>query len=203
MQVWKKPDFLSSKKQMSWQDLTDYEETHEIFTEYPYAIRKKSNGKILKETLNGKGYYQVKMNGISQKKHRLIAKHFIPNPDNFPFVDHKNGDTTDNHVSNLRWVTHAMNQQNRKSTQNVEYEFIKYGDEPEDLIQVTDYGNHEFEDYYYSPSQNLFYFDNGVKFRELHINYTTQGYAYIYAMNTSNKRIQIYYNKFKKLYNLQ
>lgn len=44
--------------------------------------------------------------------HRLVAKAFIPNPDNKPEIDHIDGDPTNNHVWNLQWVTHKENMNN-------------------------------------------------------------------------------------------
>jgi hypothetical protein len=56
-------------------------------------------------------------NGIRKKFliHRLIALHFIPNPENKPMVDHEDGDTLNNDLSNLRWATRSENRRNIKT----------------------------------------------------------------------------------------
>lgn len=46
--------------------------------------------------------------------HRLVAMAFIENPCNHPWVDHIDGNQTNNHVSNLRWVNKSQNIQNTK-----------------------------------------------------------------------------------------
>lgn len=84
-----------------------------------YAISNKGNvknvisGKILKPNKNKKGYLQVQLSKnnkkITTRIHRLVGMMFIPNPDNKPYINHKNGDKTDNDVGNLEWSTHTEN----------------------------------------------------------------------------------------------
>ena len=50
--------------------------------------------------------------------HRLVALHYIPNPDNKRCVDHINGNKSDNRIENLRWATHSENSQNRGAGKN-------------------------------------------------------------------------------------
>ena len=46
--------------------------------------------------------------------HRLVAEHYIPNPENKPQVDHINRIRNDNRAENLRWVNQAENNLNMK-----------------------------------------------------------------------------------------
>ena len=81
-----------------------------------YNIKSKNFRKI---TTNRFGYvsFTLHNNGISKgySCHRLVAIHFIPNPNNYRIVDHINHIKTDNNVNNLRWVTNAMNNENLSS----------------------------------------------------------------------------------------
>lgn len=73
-------------------------------------LRRFHKGKILKPIKTKIGYSQVGLTndeGISKcfHIHRLVVKAFIPNLKNKPQVNHKDGDKTNNNLSNLEWVT--------------------------------------------------------------------------------------------------
>ena len=86
----------------------------------------KYKGRWLKAWIN-RGYLRIGLTKDGKQNHftvhRLIAIHFIPNPENKPCVDHKDGITTNNKISNLRWVTHRENQQNQVNTKGVRYKY--------------------------------------------------------------------------------
>ncbi len=78
------------------------------------TYHKSSYGKVMKKKLLPSGYNQMRLRINKKYKifylHRLVAECFIPNPKNKPEVNHKDGDKTNNHISNLEWVTRSENE---------------------------------------------------------------------------------------------
>lgn len=117
----RKKDYMVSKSYMNKQQHRPPRGSKTITgCEGRYAITRDGrvwsykSGKILKGSINCKGYLQVRIrdcNGdfISKTIHRLVAEAFIPNPDNLPEVNHKDENKLNNCVENLEWCDRTYN----------------------------------------------------------------------------------------------
>jgi len=77
-----------------------------------------NNGKQLFGQKTKKGYIKIDVwvNAKREKLyflHRMVGEVFIPNPENLPQINHKNGDKADNRIANLEWATQSQNIQHR------------------------------------------------------------------------------------------
>lgn len=67
-------------------------------------VKNLKTDRILKPDSSNRGYDKVDLDGKKYYIHRLVATNFVPNPNGWDKVAHKNGDKSDNFFNNLRWV---------------------------------------------------------------------------------------------------
>lgn len=85
-----------------WKPVDGYEE---------YMVSSKGRiAKILKGDSNGKGYRFIKFSDNKRiYKHQLVARAFIPNPNNYSIINHIDGNKDNNDVKNLEWCNYSHN----------------------------------------------------------------------------------------------
>ena len=95
-----------------WQDVLGFEELYQVSSFGNVRTIKKGEAEMSQQE-NRNGYMTVHLRdkGVERRAmvHRLVAEAFIPNPNGFRDVNHKNGDKSDNRVENLEWTSHADN----------------------------------------------------------------------------------------------
>ena len=101
-------------------DVIGYEELFSI-TEDGQIWSKRSNRFLKLNLTNGYLTHTTRIGGregknVALRVHRLVANAYIPNPENKPYVNHKDGDKLNNHVDNLEWCTAKENSQHAYAT---------------------------------------------------------------------------------------
>lgn len=95
----------------------------ELWKEYPGSkeylissygrVKTAKTGRILTPCVDARGYERIALFKHDRnrrfKVHRLVAETYIPNTENKPQVNHKDGNKRNNRVDNLEWATNAEN----------------------------------------------------------------------------------------------
>ena len=111
-----------AKNKEVWKDIKGYEGVYQISNNGNLKSLERKvrdckgerivNERFMKFTVRS-GYYNVvlRKQGHRESKqiHRLVAEAFIPNPNNFPIVNHKDHNRKNNCVANLEWCTQKHN----------------------------------------------------------------------------------------------
>ena len=103
-----------------WKPVEGYEGLYEVSNLGQVRSYSNRHGGLLKypkllkiDVSSGTGYGCVTLCKNNKVKrvpiHRLVALAFIPNPNNYPCVNHKDEIRTNNKVDNLEWCTHLYN----------------------------------------------------------------------------------------------
>lgn len=114
-----------------WKDIEGYEGAYQVSNLgnvrsttreviYPGGYSRVFRGKVLKPRVDKYGYLVVGLSKHQHHKwlkiHRLVAKAFLNNPNEYDQVNHLDGDKTNNNVSNLEWCNNSMNMKHAVET---------------------------------------------------------------------------------------
>ena len=103
-----------------WKDIVGYEGLYKVSNKgNVYSVErkdsrgKKCGGQTLRPSYHSNGYLCLNLNknGVTKNKkvHRLVLEAFIPNPNNYPEVNHRDEDKSNNNIENLEWCTRKQN----------------------------------------------------------------------------------------------
>lgn len=97
-----------------WKDIVGYENLYQVSNFGNVRSFKHKKPKLLKPRKDSKGYLQIVLSNHNKSRknfliHRLVAQAFIPNPKNYPVINHKDENPLNNNVSNLEWCTQKYN----------------------------------------------------------------------------------------------
>lgn len=136
------PEFFRSNE--IWSEIDGYEGLYKISN---YGNIRNSSNEPIRYYITPKGYCRTQLSNMGVQKnymvHRLVAKAFIENPQNKPFVNHKDGHKTNNRVGNLEWVTSSENLIHAYDT-NLAHGSVKYVVHCNEL-NITTFGYEEME----------------------------------------------------------
>lgn len=96
---------------MKWKEVSETNGLYLVSDEGQiFSVR---SNRVLKTQRQENGYYRIELNIDGNHKkvyiHRLVAEAFIPNPNNYPIINHKDENPANNRADNLEWCTYEYN----------------------------------------------------------------------------------------------
>lgn len=120
-----------SKIAEEWRDIEQFKGEYQISNFG--RIRNYRTKKVLKNYISPEGYVCNSLRHSKEERthtvrvHRLIAEAFIPNPNNYPIINHIDGNKQNNNIENLEWCT---------AQHNIQHSFDNGLQEPTNIILV-------------------------------------------------------------------
>lgn len=118
-----------------WKSIEGYEGLYEVsnlgrIKSLRYANSNSPNPRVLKTPSTKGGYPHLGLykDGVPTtfNVHELVAKHFIPNPENYPTINHIDENKLNNRVDNLEWCTQMYNNNHGSRVENLSKKTYQY-----------------------------------------------------------------------------
>lgn len=177
---------MGLKQQEIWKDIDGYEGLYQIsnlgnvkslnrFVSCKNNTIKFCEGKLLNIHKNNYLFVRLCNKSICKTKyiHKLVAQAFIPNPNNYPEVNHKDENKLNNNIDNLEWCTASYNNSYGSRTQKTRKRVYQY-DLKGNIIKLWD-GIRVASRELNIPSQQISQCCNKTKYRK-----TAGGYVWVY-----------------------
>jgi hypothetical protein len=169
----------------NWVDLA-VNNDYSIHKEYPYAVIKKN-----KPHRYLKGSTALCIGPKIVQKDFIVAKQWLDNPNNYTYIEHINGDNSDYHLSNLRWVEHRS--KSHKGSLKYEYTSVL----PNGSDEVKSFNSWKFKGLYVCNED--FYIKDKNGYRKLAEMKDPYGNKHVNIIDADGHFRSISLNKFKAL----